>query len=269
MAEGTGNAGQPRVLVVDDDRELCELLTAYLEGENFAVECLHDGQTGLERAAAGNLDVLILDVMLPGLPGLEVLRRLRRTSALPVLMLTARGEEVDRIVGLELGADDYLPKPFNPRELVARIHAILRRTAPPAASAGQKPAREPAPPPPPIALGDLAVDFSRREASFAGQALPLTTVEFDVLCVLMHLPGRVVPRTEISRRALGRPYTPYDRSIDMHVMNLRRKLLSAAGARVSIKTVRSAGYMLIVEAAPSDPPSSGSRAKGRKGGHGA
>ncbi len=241
-----------RVLVVDDDRELCELLVAYLERESFAVKCAHDGEAGLERALSEPYDVLVLDVMLPVLSGFDVLRRLRLKSALPVLMLTARGEDVDRIVGLELGADDYLPKPFNPRELVARIHAILRRTTPSRLDAGADGAAgRPRAALPPIVLGELAVHPDRREAMWGGRTLPLTTVEFDVLIVLARGAGRAVSRAEISKEALGRAHTPYDRSVDMHVMNLRRKLQPAAGGGLTIKTVRSAGYMLVVP-----PPSS-------------
>ncbi len=245
MSDKSTHAEPRRILVVDDDQELCELLVEYLRRESFAVECVYDGEAGLERAAAGAFDVMILDVMLPGLTGFEVLRRLRRTSGIPVLMLTARGEDVDRIVGLELGADDYLPKPFNPRELVARIQAILRRTAPAAARGG-----EPAGSEPPIVLNDLAVHLDRREATYAGHSISLTTVEFDVLHLLAVASGRVVSRDEISKTALGRTYTAYDRSVDMHVMNLRRKLQPLAGDRVQIKTVRSAGYLLVLENTP-------------------
>ncbi len=163
---------------------------------------------------------------------------------MPVLMLTARGEDVDRIVGLELGADDYLPKPFNPRELVARIQAILRRTAPAAARAG-----DPAGSAPPIVLHDLAIHLDRREATYSGHPIPLTTVEFDVLHLLAAASGRVVSRDEISKHALGRTYSPYDRSVDMHVSNLRRKLQRMSGDQVLIKTVRSAGYILVLERA--------------------
>ncbi len=262
MAENgtTGNAR--RILVVDDDKELCDLLVAYLERESFTVDCVHDGGAGLERAAKEPYDTVILDVMLPVLPGFEVLRRLRRTSAVPVLMLTARGEDVDRIVGLELGADDYLPKPFNPRELVARIHAILRRAAQPR---GGQPI-DAVPAEPPIVIQGLTVDPSRREAACGGKDIPLTTVEFDVLCVLARSAGRVVTREEISKHALGRPHSPFDRSVDMHVMNLRRKLQPAAGERIAIKTVRSAGYVLV--AAPAAPGRPGAipnrRARGER-----
>jgi two-component system, OmpR family, response regulator CpxR len=248
MADPTPHMRAHRILVVDDDRELCELLVEYLQRESFAVECAHDGAAGLARAADGAFDVMILDVMLPELTGFELLRRLRRTSAIPVLMLTARGEEVDRIVGLELGADDYLPKPFNPRELVARIHAILRRTTHAGAQAdGDARGGEASSRLHDLSVHDLTVHVDRREATYAGQPIALTTVEFDVLHLLAAASGRVVSRGEISKVALGRPYTAYDRSVDMHVMNLRRKLQVVAGERVQIKTVRSAGYLLVVE----------------------
>ena len=274
-----GTAGRTRrILVIDDDQELCELLVAYLQRENFAVDCVYDGQAGLESALTQRYDTVILDVMLPVIPGFEVLRRLRPKSAVPVLMLTARGEEVDRIVGLELGADDYLPKPFNPRELVARIHAILRRASPDrvqSATGGTAPASStphvdaasssttgtaslvPAPGDPPLVIEDLTIHLARREVTFREAEIPLTTVEFDVLCVLARSAGRVVTRETISRDALGRPHGPYDRSVDMHVMNLRRKLQPVAGKMISIKTVRSTGYMLVVLPSP-DRPGGGS-----------
>lgn len=249
MADRSSHTAPRRILVVDDDRELCELLVEYLQREGFAIECAHDGAAGLTRATDASFDVMILDVMLPELTGFEVLRRLRRTSAIPVLMLTARGEEVDRIVGLELGADDYLPKPFNPRELVARIHAILRRTARVGAQAEDRLGERATP----IHLQELTVNVDRREATYAGQPIALTTVEFDVLHQIAAAEGRVVSRAEISKVALGRPYTAYDRSVDMHVMNLRRKLQLVAGERAQIKTVRSAGYMLVVDAGGNSP----------------
>ena len=239
------HTGPRKILVVDDDQELCELLIEYLRRESFDVECAHDGASGLARAVNGGFDVMILDVMLPELSGFDLLRQLRRSSAVPVLMLTARGEDVDRIVGLELGADDYLPKPFNPRELVARIHAILRRTQPGASPGEDLPGGAPS-----IRLHELAVHPARREASYGGRPIALTTVEFDVLHQLAAAAGRIVSRDDISKVALGRPYTAYDRSVDMHVMNLRRKIQPLAGDLVQIKTVRSAGYMLIVSASP-------------------
>jgi two-component system response regulator CpxR len=258
MVESSGKPAAKRILIVDDDQELCELLAEYLGRESFTVECVHDGESGLQRALKGRFDAMVLDVMLPAITGFEVIRTLRRTSNLPILMLTARGEDVDRIVGLELGADDYLPKPFNPRELVARIHAVLRRASPvlPAAASDGVPAQ------PPIRVQSLAAWPDRREVTLAGRELSLTTVEFDVLCLLMRSAGRVVSRGEISKAALGRVYTPYDRSVDMHVMNLRRKLQSTAQAGVTIKTVRSAGYMLV--ASPQGSQARDGRPSGRR-----
>jgi two-component system, OmpR family, response regulator CpxR len=227
-----------RILVVDDDVELCQLIREYVANEPWDVECVHDGAEGLDRALTGEHRLVILDIMLPGMSGLDVLRRLREKRHTPVLMLTARGEDVDRIVGLELGADDYLPKPFNPREMVARVRAILRRADD--APESDRNAR-------PVAVGDLRLDPSQREVTRDGVAVPLTAVEFDLLRVLMLSAGRIVGRDDLSRSALGRPWNPYDRAIDMHVSNLRRKLGSAASGRERIKTVRSSGYLLARE----------------------
>jgi len=227
-----------RILVVDDDVELCQLIREYVANEPWDVECVHDGAEGLGRALAGEHRLVILDIMLPGMSGLDVLRKLRERRRTPVLMLTARGEDVDRIVGLELGADDYLPKPFNPRELVARVRAILRRADDTLES--DRDAR-------PVTVGDLRLDPSQREVTRGGVAVPLTAVEFDMLRVLMLSAGRIVGRDDLSRTALGRPWNPYDRAIDMHVSNLRRKLGSAPHGRERIKTVRSSGYLLARE----------------------
>jgi two-component system, OmpR family, response regulator CpxR len=224
------------ILIVDDDIELCNLLREYLTREGFEVAACHDGERGLAAARSGRHALVILDVMLPRLGGFELLRRLRASSPVPVLMLTARGDDVDRIVGLEIGADDYLPKPFNPRELVARIQAVLRRTAEPAIHA---PALAPAEP---IRVGSLKIDPGTRETHRDNQRLDLTSVEFDLLQLLMRSAGVVVSRDALSRAALGRGYHPLDRSLDMHVSNLRRKL--GADHSPAIKTVRSAGYLL-------------------------
>jgi DNA-binding response OmpR family regulator len=227
-----------RILIVDDDRELCQLIREYVAGEPLDLEFAHDGASGLERALGGDHRLVILDIMLPEMSGLDVLRRLRERRRTPVLMLTARGEDIDRIVGLELGADDYLPKPFNPRELVARVRAILRRTD--ETTDGDREAR-------PIAVEDLRLDPRKREVTRQGEPLTLTTVEFDLLRTLMLSAGRVVGRDELSRSALGRPWNPYDRAIDMHVSNLRRKLGAPPQTPERIKTVRSAGYLLARE----------------------
>jgi two-component system response regulator CpxR len=222
-----------RVLIVDDDAELCDLLRRYLASEGLAVEAAHDGRRGAELALSGGYALVVLDVMLPGLGGFDVLRTIRSESAVPVVMLTARGDDVDRIVGLELGADDYLPKPFNPRELVARIRAVLRRTrsttAPPNGDV--------------LAVGDVELDRGSREARRGAEQLSLTTAEFDLLDLLLRSAGRVVTRDEIAKAVLGREFTPFDRSIDMHVSNLRKKLGTYADGLERIKSVRSVGYL--------------------------
>ena len=223
-----------RVLIVDDDIELCRLLAERLLPEGFALEAVHNGTRGLERAMSQEHALVILDLMLPGMGGLDVLRHLRRQSPVPVLVLTARGEDVDRILGLEIGADDYLPKPFNPRELVARIRAILRR-----ASAG--PTRNGGT----IAVGDLRLDPAAREASLAGTPIDLTSVEFNLLEVLLRDAGRVLTREQLTESVLGRKLGPFDRVIDVHVSNLRKKLDAAHGEE-RIKTVRGSGYVFAL-----------------------
>jgi two-component system response regulator CpxR len=226
-----------RILMIDDDVELCELVKEYLALEGFEVEAAHEGEAGLERALSGEYALLVLDVMLPGLGGFDVLRRIRAASRLPVLMLTARGDEIDRIVGLELGADDYLPKPFNPRELIARIRAILRRAQAPPDDLTAPPA------PPLIAVGDVEVDVGARTVRRAGELVELTAAEFDLLLALLRAAGRVVTREDLAQAALGRALPSFDRSVDMHVSNLRKKLGHYAGEVERIKTVRGAGYI--------------------------
>ncbi len=222
-----------KVLVVDDDRELCELLARYLGGEGFEVECVHDGETGLERACSGEAGVVVLDVMLPELDGFEVLRRIRRESSVPVLMLTARGDEVDRIVGLEIGADDYLPKPFNPRELAARLRAILRR-------AGGDGNGDPGI----LRVDDLEIDVGARAVRRGDEVVRLTGTEFNLLELLARNAGRVVTREELSREVLERRPSPWDRSLDVHISNLRRKLGPHPDGGGRITTVRGQGYVL-------------------------
>jgi two-component system response regulator CpxR len=217
-----------RLLVVDDDAELCVLLGEFLRREGFQVECEHEGPGGLERAASGSADLVVLDVMLPGLDGFEILRQLRERSKVPVIMLTARGEDVDRIVGLELGADDYLPKPFNPRELAARIRAVLRRYE--ARPAGQ-PTR--------LEVNGVALDTGTREATSNGQKVELTTFEFDILEMLMRSAGRVLSRDRLMENFYNRKATPFDRSIDMHISHIRKKLERGESL---IKTIRGVGY---------------------------
>jgi len=221
-----------RVLIVDDDVQLCRLLAERLETEGFSIEAVHDGMRGLERALSLEHALVVLDLMLPGMSGLDVLRRLRAKSPIPVLILTARGEDIDRILGLEIGADDYVPKPFNPRELIARIRAILRRSSGTAASSG------------PLVNGDIRLDPQSREASFKDIPLNLTSVEFSLLEMLLRQAGHVVTREQLTESALGRKLGPFDRVIDVHVSNIRKKLgPSENGQR--IKSIRGSGYLLV------------------------
>ncbi len=222
------------VLIVDDDVELCELVTEYLEPEGFHIEAVHDGETGLQRALAGEHVLVVLDVMLPRMNGLDVLRRLRAQSQVAVIILTARGDDVDRIVGLEIGADDYLPKPFNPRELVARIRAILRRSQAPQSDSDV---------PHKVAIGDVALDPASRTVRRAGEQVELTSVEFSLLEILLRSAGQVVTREQIAEQVLDRKFMAYDRSIDMHVSKVRRKLGPQPGGDERIKTIRGIGYI--------------------------
>jgi two-component system response regulator CpxR len=217
-----------RILLIDDDVELCALLDELLKREGFEIHMEHDGASGLERALSGQFSLIVLDVMLPRLDGFEVLRRLRKSKMTPVMMLTARGEDLDRIVGLELGADDYLPKPFNPRELTARIRAILRRveTRPPAD------ARR-------LEINGVVIDPGSREVFKDGKKIETTTLEFDILETLMHASGRVLSRDSLMESLYNRKATPFDRSIDMHISHLRKKLETD---RTLFKTVRGVGY---------------------------
>jgi|SRR5579863_2575411 len=225
-----------RILVIDDDVELCGLVGEYLEPEGFQIEAVHDGNRGLDRAVNGHYLLVVLDVMLPGMNGFDVLRRLRKASKVPVLLLTARGEDVDRIVGLEIGADDYLPKPFNPRELVARIRAILRRTQS-ADNAGTAPIPEI------LQVGDIELDPATRTVRRQGRPVELTSVEFNLLHVLLGEAGRVVTREHLVDAVLSRKFSPFDRSIDMHVSKVRKKLGDSDNGTDHIKTVRGVGYI--------------------------
>jgi two-component system, OmpR family, response regulator CpxR len=224
------------VLLVDDDRELCRMLAEYLGPEGFVITTVHDGDEALYTLGRHHFDLVVLDVMLPKIGGLDVLRTLRGQQSTPVLMLTARGEDVDRVVGLELGADDYLPKPFNPRELVARMRAILRRSLQIEPSGARRERLD---------AGPLSLNFASRTLLARGHAVPVTGVEFRVLEVLMLQPGSVVSREQLTRQVLGRRLTPYDRSIDTHISNIRRKLQAVADA-VSILNVRRSGYLLAL-----------------------
>jgi DNA-binding response OmpR family regulator len=223
-----------RVLIIDDDVELCRLLAERLSSEDFSIEAIHNGQRGLERVLSEDYALVILDLMLPGMKGLDVLRHVRERSAVPVLILTARGEDVDRILGLEIGADDYLPKPFNPRELIARIRAILRRTQ--YANKGTAP----------LVVDDIRLDRTAREAWVNKKPIDLTSVEFSLLEALLHHAGQVVTREHLTETVLGRKLGPFDRVIDVHVSNVRRKLTHAADAGERIKAIRGSGYLFVV-----------------------
>jgi DNA-binding response OmpR family regulator len=225
-----------RVLVVDDDVELCQLLSQYLVREGLSVEAAYDGTSGVERALSGEHAIVVLDVMLPDIKGFEVLRRLRVHSRMPVLMLTARGDEQDRILGLEMGADDYLAKPFNPRELAARIDAILRRTTPDPSVVAYARAEL-------IVVDDIALEMGTRVVRKAGQVLDLTTIEFDLLEAFLRSAGRVVSREDLVRAVLRREFSPFDRSIDTHVSNLRKKLGATPEGVERLKGVRGIGYL--------------------------
>jgi len=233
-----GGVSKQRVLVVDDDVELCQLLSQYLAEEGFVVESVHSGLKGVERALSGEHSIVVLDVMLPDLKGFEVLRRIRAHSRIPVMMLTARGDDQDRILGLEMGADDYLPKPFNSRELSARIEAVLRRSQPDATATrpgvGER-----------VCLEDIELDKGARLALRAGEPLDLTAVEFDLLETFLRSAGSVLSREEMVRAVLGREFSPFDRSMDTHVSNLRKKLGMRPDGTERIKGVRGIGYLYV------------------------
>ncbi|MEM1092035.1 MAG: response regulator transcription factor [Pseudomonadota bacterium] len=231
------NSPNPKsqILIIDDDQELCAMLSEFLAPDSLEVSAVHSGEDGLEAIKEADFDLVILDIMLPGINGTEVLKQLRQGSDIPVVMLTARGDDVDRILGLEFGADDYLPKPFNPRELTARIKAILRR-------ARQAPERDE-----PASVGELEVDLGTRRVSANGELIRLTGAEFELLKCLLETPSEVVSKDDLSQRALGRKNLPYDRSIDTHISNLRRKLSAAGVDNPQIMSRRGMGYYLAVE----------------------
>ena len=233
----------PRILIVDDDRGLCAMLEEYLGPEGFVTQTALTGPEGLEQLGRDAVDLVVLDVMLPELSGFEVLKRIRAVSRVPVIILTARGEEVDRVVGLELGADDYLAKPFSPRELVARIRAVLRRTPLDVAPADEGV----------LVCGPLQLDLRARRARVAEHDLELTAAELRILEMLVRADTRTVTREELMLQALGRRLLPTDRSLDTHVSNLRRKLARYT-ARVSVQSVRGAGYALAAERADGPAP---------------
>lgn len=236
------------LLLIDDDQALCSLLNDYLGANGFTVEALHTPEAGLQRALSGQPDIIVLDVMLPGMDGFEVLRRIRTQLQTPVLMLTARGEDVDRIVGLEIGADDYLAKPFNPRELLARLNSILRRVhADRNRSAGSNAA--------PIVVGDIELDPGARFVRCGANSINLTSTEFTLLETLLRSAGRVVAREDLCWTVLGRRLAEFDRSIDMHVSHLRRKLGPGPEQSERIRSVRGEGYILVAPRNSAAPPS--------------
>lgn len=225
------------VLLVDDDLELTAMLSQYLAREGFEVRAVHDGQTGVSEAASGRYAIVVLDVMMPRLSGMEALRRIRALSKVPVLMLTARGDNVDRIVGLDMGADDYVPKPCTPGELVARIRAILRRTQAreAAPSSGQRV----------LQAGELVLSPGNREATWRGMPLELTGTEFCLLEVLARHVGQLVSKQDISLQAFSRPLARFDRRIDVHISSIRQKLGTRADGESWIQSVRGLGYQLL------------------------
>jgi DNA-binding response OmpR family regulator len=237
------------ILVIDDDRDLCELLTEYLMPEGYDVEAAYDGEKGLALALSRKYGLVVLDVMLPGMHGgFDVLRKLRARVGTPILMLTARGDDVDRIVGLEMGADDYLSKPFNPRELLARIRAILRRAKPGAQeiTTGMESAK--------YKVGDVEVYQGTRTVLRGGEFVQLTAVEFSLLEMLLLNAGRIVMRDELTREVLGRSLSPYDRSIDVHVSKLRKKLGPENSGTERIKSIRGSGYLYTLPHLPGREP---------------
>ncbi len=229
----------PQILLVEDDAEISELLVTLLSREGFNLSCAFNGNEGLDKALLNDFDLLILDIMLPGRDGLEVLRELRKTKNTPILMLTARGDDVDRIVGFEMGADDYLPKPFNPRELIARIKAILRRVGlDQAGSVSRTPTT--------LSTSDIEVRLQSRQVLLKSKELELTNAEYNILLELLNHQGEVIDKAELTQRALGRKLTMYDRAIDMHVSNLRKKLGGTTEGQPRIKTIRGVGYLFQV-----------------------
>jgi two-component system, OmpR family, response regulator CpxR len=232
--------GRPEsVLLIDRDDQARELLRQWLEREGLSLKVTHNAVEGLDRALSSDHAIVILDIMLPGFNGFELLRRMRATSQIPVVITTARAEEVDRIVALEVGADDYISKPFNPRELVARLRAVLRRVQF-GISRGASPSHR-------FSAEDIEVDTSARTVFRAGESVDLTTTEFDFLQLLLRNAGRVVRREELAQAVLGRPFSPLDRSIDLHVSHLRRKLGHHLGGSQRIKAIRGVGYLYALQ----------------------
>lgn len=224
------------ILLIDDDRDLAELLGEYLDAEGYRLSAAYSGEDGIEQLAKATYDLVLLDVMMPGIDGFETLRQIRSQSSVPVLMLTAKGEEMDRVLGLELGADDYLAKPYSHRELLARIKALLRRIELDRVQQENDTGT--------LTRNDVTLNFDTYEVECDGENVPMTTSEFKVLRVLMARAGKAVPKEDLYREVLGREIMAYDRSIDMHVSNVRRKL-QAVTEEPKIQTIRGIGYLFV------------------------
>ncbi|MBP2198613.1 MULTISPECIES: response regulator transcription factor [Pantoea] len=224
-----------KILLVDDDLELGTMLSQYLIAEGFDAQLVLTGSAGVEGALSGNYTAMILDIMLPDMSGIDVLRQVRQNSRLPVIMLTAKGDNIDRVIGLEMGADDYVPKPCYPRELVARLRAVLRRFEDQTPLPDKKEV---------LRWGDLSLNPATRITEWQGKAFDLTASEFNLLDLLMRAPDRVVSKDELSEKGLGRPREAYDRSVDVHISNIRQKLAALTADNVNIETVRSIGYRI-------------------------
>src|SRR5579859_5881019 len=235
-SKGATQGAKPRLLLVDDDRDLCQLVAQYLEPEGFTLSVVHTGAEGIKRAVEDSHELIVLDVMLPDKKGFDVLREIRTRVRIPVLMLTAKGDEFDRVLGLELGADDYLPKPFSPRELIARISAILRRS-------GWQSETNTASRPPVIRSADIELDLAGRTVLKAGEPVRVTSAEFDLLRAFFAAPGQVLTREALVENVLDRKFSPFDRSIDLHISNLRRKLGPQKDGSDRIRSVRGTGYL--------------------------
>jgi DNA-binding response OmpR family regulator len=236
LSEQISNSSRPTLLLIDDDTELCKLVTRYLETEGFNTTAVHTGGEGERAALTGEFDLIVLDVMLPDCKGFDVLQGIRKSNSVPVLMLTAKGDSYDRILGLELGADDYVSKPFNSRELSARISAILRRSDRHSRSnAGQRP--------PTLRVGDIVLDPSGRVVTKEEKELRLTSAEFELLRIFLEAAGEVIARETLVERVLDRKYSPFDRSIEFHISNLRRKLGPQTNGTERIRSVRGTGYL--------------------------
>ncbi|MDR1581588.1 MAG: response regulator transcription factor [Synergistaceae bacterium] len=231
-----GESAVKKILLIDDDKELCALLEDYFKADGFGFACAYSGDAGLASLARENFDIAILDVMLPGRDGFEILKEIRNRSSMPVIMLTAKGDHVDRVVGLEIGADDYICKPFNMRELSARIRAVLRRTA----GGPNRTDHEEV-----ISVADLVMDIGSRSVHVSGRPISLTNVEFRLLEALLSSAGNKMPPERLSLEVLGRDYDPFDRSLSVHICKLRQKLGPYPGGSERIKTLRGEGFVYV------------------------